>query len=439
MDNYDIYSLLGKRFKCSFCNKEHYIPTEFVESRKGAMSILSSLIEKINKGRSILLLADDITYVVAGEKIETIFKDAGGRVEKVILKPQGTKRVHAEDKYLPPIFSAAKGKDILLTVGTGSITDMGKYAGDALGIPVVCFPTAASMNAYTSGVAALIKDGLKVTSAVKPPKAVIIDTDVILNSPLDLIQAGFADSMAKCFANADWRFSSILTGEDFCLLPFEIVTASEKRYLNKGKELLNRNEEVITNLMDGLLRGGFSMVIAGTSSPASGGEHLLSHYLDMYAHKRAKEPFAYHGLQVGVGVVVAAKIYERLKGLSIEEIRKGPINRGNGGYKKETEHWKEFEKKVPILKELPASLVQNWDEIKNKVFPMVYSQKTVKEYLKEAGCPIHFSEIGVGKELTRQTIMNARYIRSRLTVLDIADELGILSEIADEVLEESTK
>lgn len=435
IDDYDIYSFLGKEFRCSYCNKKHYIPTKIVESKKDAITVFPSLIERVGRGKNILLLADDITYAVAGEKIERVFKSANWQIEKLIIRPQGTKKVHAEEKYLPPIFSAVKEKDILLTVGSGSITDMGKYAGDILGIPVVCFPTAPSMNAYTSGVAALIKNSIKVTLPVTPPEAVIIDTDIILNSPIDLIQAGFADSMAKCFANADWRISSIITGEHFCPLPTKIVTAGEKKYLTRGRELLNRNEEVISALMDGLLIAGFSMVIAGTSSPASGGEHLLSHYLDMHAHKRAKEPFAYHGLQVGIGVVVAAKIYEMLQDFSIEDVRKRLARREETDHRK-GEHWKDFEKKVPILKALPASLIQNWDEIGQEIFPTVYSQETVEKCLTEAGCPTHFSEIGIGRELACQTIMNARYIRDRVTVLDVADELGILRDVADEILQE---
>ena len=433
IDDYDIYSFLGKEFRCPYCNKKHYIPTKIVESKKDAIAALPSLIEKIGKGKNILLLADDITYAVAGERIDKVLKRSGWKTAKVVLQPHGTERVHAEEKYLPSIFPVANGKDALLTIGTGSITDMGKYAGDILGVPVVCFPTAPSMNAYTSGVAALIKSGIKVTLPVTLPEAVIIDADIILNSPLDLIQAGFADSMAKCFANADWQISSILTGEHFCPLPMKIVTAGERKYLTRGRELLNRNEEVISNLMDGLLIAGFSMVIAGTSSPASGGEHLLSHYLDMHAHERAKEPFAYHGLQVGIGVVVAAKIYEMLQDLSIEDVRKRLAQREETDYRK-GEHWKEFEKKVPVLKVLSTSLILRWEKIRQKIFPTVYSPETVEKYLTEAGCPTHFSEIGVDRELACRTIMNARYIRDRVTVLDIADELGILRDVADEIL-----
>jgi len=440
-DDYDVYSLLGKKFPCPYCKREHYLPIEMIENKKGAISMLPSLTEKVSKGKSILLLSDNITYAVAGEKVQTIFKDAGWQVEGIVLQPEGVKTVHAEDRYLPRILSAGKGKDIIFTIGAGSITDLGKYTGYKLDIPVVSFPTAPSMNAYTSGVAALIKSGLKVTLPVPPPKAVIIDTDIIFSAPLELMQAGFADSMAKCYANADWRLTSIIADGNFCPLPLKIVTVSEKRYLGKGKRLVQREESVISDLMDGLLRGGFAMVIAGTSSPASGGEHLLSHYLDMEACNREEEPFSYHGLQVGIGVVIVSKIYERLGTLNVTEVEKRLARHDEDDYREKISKafperfptiWREFAKKIPVLKGLSTSLVRNWNEIKDKVLPMVFSQETVEGYLQDAGCPVHFSEIGVDDELTYRTIMNARYIRNKLTVLDIADELGVLEEIAGE-------
>ena len=65
---------------------------------------------------------------------------------------------------------------------------------------------------------------------------------------------------------------------------------------------------------------------------------------------------------------------------------------------------------------------------------MVLPQEAVKRYLRDARCPTHFSDIGVERELAYETIMNARYIRGRLTILDIADELGVLEEVANEIL-----
>ena len=407
----NIYSLLNKKFRCPYCNREHLIPIRFVE-KDIEISQIPSLIKKIANNKRILLLCDEITIEVAGRDIEKTFKKNKWTCDMVVLKPFNTERVHADEKYFPQIITRSKDKDIILTIGAGSITDMGKYAGDRIGLPVVSFPTAPSMNGYTSPVVAFIKKGLKVAIKAKPPVGVLINKKIIAGAPEELIKTGFADSLAKCYSNADWKFSSILTKGYFCPLPLEIVSKAEKEYINKGKELVNRDKKCIDALMDGLLNGGFSMVIAGSSSPASGGEHLISHYLDMEAGYRNIESYSFHGLQVGLGIITVSKIYDRLQEMGKEEIQKRL-----GLYKNN--------------EKLPVSLVKNWDKIKKEILTLVYPYKKIKEYLLNAGCPTHFNEIGINKKLAYDTIMNARFIRDRLTILDIADEIGILKEIAD--------
>ena len=423
--------MLNKKFTCQFCGKQHFIPTREVVTRKGAILSLPGFLSKLVKRGKILILSDNITYEIAGKRCAEVLRGEY-EVSSLILCPRASKRVQAEEKYLPEILKHSHGKSAILTVGTGSITDMGKYVANRLNIPVVTIPTAPSMNAYSSGVAALLMGGIKVTSPVKPAIGVLTDLDVISQAPLDLIKAGLADSLAKSFANADWRISSLLTGEDFCPLPLKITTKTESKYIHRGEELIQRKEEVISHLMDGLNAGGFSMVIAGKTSPASGGEHLISHYLDMVAHQQGREPFCWHGLQVGVGIMVSAHIYERLKDLSPEEIES-----------RLSHHWLDYEsftkdrffnktefgQKLPILRDLSQNLPPLWEQIKEEVFPLVYPLKQIKEYLGKAECPLCFEEIGIGKGLARRTVMNSRYIRKRLTILDIASELGILEEV----------
>jgi len=434
----DIYSLLDKRFICSFCGREHYIPIKRIITKKGAISLLSSFLLDLVKGRRVLILSDNITYDVAGKRCEENLKGEY-EVTSVILKPESGKRVHAEEKYLPQIFKNAKNQDVLIAVGTGSITDMGKYVSNELKIPLISFPTAPSMNGFTSGVAALLMRGLKITIPVKPALGILIDTRIISSAPLELIKSGFADSLAKSFANTDWKISSMISGDFFCPLPLKITTQAEEKYINKAEELLQRNEKVISYLMEGLSAGGFSIILAGKSSPASGGEHLISHFFDIEANKRKREPFSYHGLQVGLGIIISSTIYERLKGLSSREVERRLRNK-KIDYDEEIKSFgkdaplikKEFSKKVSILKELPKKLPSLWNEIKEKAFPLVHSSQKIRDSLKKTGCPLCFKEMGVDKSLAYKAIMTSRYIRGRLTILDIASELGILREIAEE-------
>ena len=75
----------------------------------------------------------------------------------------------------------------------------------------------------------------------------------------------------------------------------------------------NINEDFfLKELVDSLTMSGFSMEIAGNSSPASGSEHLISHALD----QMTKTP-QLHGIQVGIATYIMSKIqnhrYQRVE------------------------------------------------------------------------------------------------------------------------------
>lgn len=441
IDKFSAYSFLGKRFACPFCPKKHFIPTRKLVMGKETIFLLPGILSSLVKGKNVLILSDDNTYEIAGRKCAEILKDKY-RVSSLVLSSERNERVHAEEKYLDKISNQLRDKNAIITVGAGSITDMGKYSADILRTPVISFPTAPSMNAYTSGVAAFLSGGLKKTVPVKPAVGVVTDLDVISRAPLDLLKAGFADSLAKSFANADWQFSSLITGEDFCILPFKMTTEAENKYINKGKGLITRNKKIISNLMDGLNLGGFSMVIAGNSSPASGGEHLVSHLLDMIAYKKGRETFSYHGLQVGLGVIVSAAVYEKLRLLSNRDVAKRlrqtevDYNQALAFYGRNgLDITEEFKKKMSLIKKFRNDLPLLWNRMKKESFALTYSSGKIKKVLKEAKCPLTFAEIGVDKKLAFQAIMYSRFIRSRLTILDVADELGILNKVAGNLVE----
>jgi len=444
MNKTNIYQFLGKEFACPYCKQKHSIPVKKILTENKSIckisDFVSSLIDKKTK-KKILILSDNITWEVAGKRCEEILKEKF-KTYPLIIYPKNEKIVSAREEYMDRIFRTAEDKNLILTVGAGTITDLGKYTGDKLEIPVISFPTAPSNNAFTSGVSSLIVKGLKSVFPVRPVIGVLSDTEILAQAPLDLIKAGFADSLAKAFANSDWKISSLLTGENFCPLPSLIVTGAEKHYIGEGSKILKRDEKTIKLLMEGLNLGGISMLIAGKSSPASGGEHLISHFLDMYAHHKEKEIYAYHGIQVGVGIYISSLIYEKLKSIEPSDIDK-LLKRNKIDYREKLEKIisvfpkgekvieKEFRNKQKVITLIRENLTGKWGLIKKEVFPLVYSPLQIKRILERANCPITLQNIGVEKEIILKDILLSRFIRRRLTVLDIADELGILEGIAE--------
>jgi glycerol-1-phosphate dehydrogenase [NAD(P)+] len=67
---------------------------------------------------------------------------------------------------------------------------------------------------------------------------------------------------------------------------------------------------VMERLVRTLVLAGFGTAIVGNSQPASQGEHLVSHYIDMFAD--ASRPLVYHGEQVGVTTLSMVRLQERM-------------------------------------------------------------------------------------------------------------------------------
>ena len=58
-----------------------------------------------------------------------------------------------------------------------------------------------------------------------------------------------------------------------------------------------------------LVLSGFGMTLCGGSYPASQGEHLISHYVEMMAPEL---PPSFHGEQIAVTTLTMAGLHERL-------------------------------------------------------------------------------------------------------------------------------
>ena len=81
--------------------------------------------------------------------------------------------------------------------------------------------------------------------------------------------------------------------------------------LEHPDEIRAREESAIMAMFDALMLTGVAMTMVGTSAPASGGEHLISHSLDMLSSIDGR-PHDYHGRQVGIGAILTAELYSRV-------------------------------------------------------------------------------------------------------------------------------
>lgn len=203
----------------------------------------------------------------------------------------------AVDKFsrLPSQVSAVVG------LGGGRALDVAKYVASLGRLPYFAVPTSLSNDGFCSPQSSLVVDGKRRSLPAAIPYGLVIDTAVCREAPLSLTLSGVGDLVAKFTAVRDWKLAFHARGEpvdDFAAL---LSDGSVHAYMSHPA----MDASGMRLLATALMMNGIAMVMSGSSRPASGSEHLISHALDQIS----KWP-KLHGLQVGV----ASYLISRLQG-----------------------------------------------------------------------------------------------------------------------------
>ena len=197
----------------------------------------------------------------------------------------------------------------LMAVGGGKVIDYVKVIASLSQTEYVAVPTNASHDGFSSPYVnfilreQILKDKRNLnTPEYSPisPLAIVGDTSLISKAPEQSLKAGVGDILAKWVAVLDWKLAHRLKGENFDIYAatFSEMTAN---MVEEGINSLKKfffSEKGIRVLMKALGSSGVAMCIAGSSRPASGSEHLVSHALDNLSNKYGFK--IAHGHQTGL-------------------------------------------------------------------------------------------------------------------------------------------
>lgn len=298
----DINKLLKGR-KCE-CGKTHTCDIDYVYIENGAIAHLKDICANYD---NVLIIADENTYAAAGEK--TVLALNGKNIKKVIFT--GEKVLVPDEKTIDTVTQNLEGIDIIVGIGSGVIQDLCKYVAFYNKLPYLIVATAPSMDGYASDGAAMITGGMKVTYKVGLPRAIIADTEVLANAPIEMLKAGYGDIIGKFSALNDWKLSHCINDEYFCDYIYNLTDEQIDRTLKLANGILERNEESVKTLMEALVIIGIMMSFAGSSRPASGSEHHLSHFFEITGIIDKTEYFP-HGIDVAYSTLVTTKIREEM-------------------------------------------------------------------------------------------------------------------------------
>jgi glycerol-1-phosphate dehydrogenase [NAD(P)+] len=369
------------------------------------------------------LVADPTTWNILGSRITAALRTFVA-LDTVALPD----RPHADMATVEQVRARAAGAEGLIAVGSGTINDLVKYAAYLDRKPYACFATAPSMNGYVSVNAAIMENGVKKSLPAAAPRGVFMDLEVLARAPKRMIGAGFGDSICRPTAQADWLLAHLLLDRPYREIPFTLLVEDEAELLADPEGLLNGDAEAMARLARLLVMSGFGMTICGGSYPASQGEHLIAHFLEMRGDSAAR---SFHGEQIAVTTLTMARIQAAM--LAQAQPRVGSSTPTEAAmaafYGRETGAvcWEAFSRKA-IDRDLAASmndrLDSDWPGFREALLKVHRRPADIETALKRAGAPTRCEEIGVPKPLYRDAVLHAREIRDRFTFLDFAAETG---------------
>lgn len=193
--------------------------------------------------------------------------------------------------------------DAVIGIGGGRTIDVAKMTARRLDVHVISFPTLVSHDGIASPVSVLLNDaGKKQSLAARMPAAVVVDLEIIGRAPIASIRAGVGDLISNFSAIEDWKLGRLHSGEDYHDLAAVIsyTAASSVFEMSEIGEVYMRHPDFIRRLVQGLILSGTAMAIAGSTRPASGAEHNISHAIDSIYNLNT-----YHGEQVALGTILA--------------------------------------------------------------------------------------------------------------------------------------
>ena len=264
-----------------------------VRVKPGAIDRLGVYLNRSKYNQVLLLVSQGLVpdYL---ERVQRSLADSGIQcLETVTVSDASFECASAVFTRLPSKVKAIIG------LGGGKALDVAKYVAFLAGLAYYATPTSLSNDGFSSPQSSLTIAGRRRSLAAALPFAVVLDLDVCTNAPRPLWLSGIGDLVSKLTAIFDWKLAFHRRGEpvnDFAALLSDATVyqfLAQPSFDVEGARLLGT----------ALLLNGIAMEICGSSRPASGSEHLISHALDAIS-KRPR----LHGLQVGMATYVISRI-----------------------------------------------------------------------------------------------------------------------------------
>ncbi len=407
----DLNRILHSLENCP-CGKQHSFVTKQVEIESGLTPRTGEILKKADFPRRVLLVSDNAAITAADGVIESL--EAAGFSLKKLIYPE---MMYARIEQVREVKALAADVEGIIAVGTGSVNDICRVASFELGNRFCIFATAPSMDGFASDTAPIIENNFKSSVKAEQPSLILADTRILAKAPTELKAAGFGDMVAKYIGILDWRIANLLIDEYYCPAVADITIEGLKKVVACADRVSAEDEEAAGLIMEGLILSGLGMKLAQSSRPASGAEHVLSHYWECYKVARGIWP-EFHGKKVGVATVLINRIYHNIadRVTEIDPVPERPDWEEIKGAYDESQHGELMKLNTPTITERvdPARLKAIWPEVRRLIYEILPSDEALLSMMRAAGAVTEPGDVQISPELLENGLKYHSYMRYRI-------------------------
>jgi len=412
-------NLIRGDYISKYNNKKISIPIKEILIIKNILNYKINSLEMLNKRDKICIISSTKSYKAIGDKVQKLLDNYKLEYEKKIL-----------DKYKSDIYTGDKlakftqKYNIIICIGSGSLIDLCKYSANKNNKKLLIFCSSLSAAATTSTVS-LTLNGLKTSLKSKIPESIIVDLENLRKTPMKLIRSSLGDVLCRSTCQVDWLISNILRNTSYDETPFELQYEDERNLLKNSKLLKNGDIDLLASLSRMTLLNGIAAIIIGSTHAGSMGEHMISHYIDMFMGKN--HPKTLHGEQVGVATIKMSEIqnyfinkdtpfqFKKLKINKDHFFKKFPKNLASSFYKS-------YNKKkldTDEINYINTKLINEWKNINWKLKKYATKTNLIKESLKNINAYTSNTDLKISNDFYNLALENSFLTRDRFSFLDI--------------------
>jgi glycerol-1-phosphate dehydrogenase [NAD(P)+] len=399
---------------------------ETLEGMEGA------LIAPLHENEKLAVVSDRYTYEVLGRRVGAALRSEGFSIEEIVWK-----KPHAAIERVEELRHLTRNCDGLIAVGSGTVNDSVKYTAFLDKKRYSTFATSPQL-AYASPTASISFGGFKKSVAALPAQGVFFDLAVVSRCPIRLTRSAFADVMCRTTAQVDWLMSHLLFDTVYRQVPYILLAYDEDALFENATALQDDNFDAFGMLVRICAMMGLVTCFTNSSHSGSMGEHMMSHYMDMFFSD--VNPNTLHGEQVGVATLAMSRLQNRILSANtppalgptrIDE----PDMYARYGREVGRQCVAEFKRKALDPKKAAGVnrwLEENWENFAGKLRAIMLPSEKVQQALKEIGAPLTGRDLGLPQGFYRDVVLHSREVRDRFTMLDMAGDAGLLEGFADE-------